>query len=77
MVEDLGFGMDEVMAVGDGENDLDMLQECGLGVAVANAKEPVKRAANVVLETSNAEDASADALARFVLSESTSCLSSP
>ncbi len=37
----LGIDMEEVAAFGDDYNDIEMLTECGLGVAVANAIEPV------------------------------------
>jgi hypothetical protein len=40
----LGTQPAEVLAVGDGENDLPMLKLAGLGVAVANAAETVRRA---------------------------------
>ncbi len=40
----LGTQPAEVLAVGDGENDLPMLNLAGLGVAVANAAETVRRA---------------------------------
>lgn len=33
----LGLGLDEVMAIGDGENDRDMLSTAGCSVAMANA----------------------------------------
>jgi Cof subfamily protein (haloacid dehalogenase superfamily) len=38
----------DVMAFGDNYNDLEMLAQCGLGVAVANAREEVKQKANHV-----------------------------
>lgn len=46
--EMLGIGMEEVMAVGDSGNDVEMLQKAGLGVAVENAMEEAARAADVV-----------------------------
>jgi hydroxymethylpyrimidine pyrophosphatase-like HAD family hydrolase len=36
------------MAFGDNYNDLEMLAQCGLGVAVANAREEVKQKAKHV-----------------------------
>ncbi len=50
------FGVDiekEVIAFGDGENDIEMLEHAGLSVAPANAKEKVRNAADVVLEWDN------------------------
>jgi phosphoglycolate phosphatase (TIGR01487 family) len=39
---------ENVMAIGDYENDLEMISNCGLGVAVANAVPLVKKAARFV-----------------------------
>ncbi len=68
----LKIPMEETMAVGDSENDLDIIQVAGLGVAMANASEPVKRAADVVT-LSNDEDGVAEIireiLAQFDFSE--------
>ncbi len=44
----LGIGMDAVMAVGDGSNDLPLLRVAGLAVAMGNASEQVKAAAHYV-----------------------------
>lgn len=44
----LGVPLQAVMAIGDHHNDLDMLRRAGLGVAVANAAEPVRAAARWV-----------------------------
>ena len=38
-----------VVALGDGMNDVDMLEWAGLGVAVAEAAEPVRAAADLVV----------------------------
>lgn len=57
-----------VMAVGDQENDLTMLQSAGTSVAMGNAIPVVKWTAR--FETaSNAEDGVALAIKRFVLQE--------
>ena len=41
----------EIMAFGDGENDIDMLQFAGVGVAMGNADEKVKAMADYVTDT--------------------------
>lgn len=51
LAERHGFGMEEVIAFGDDYNDIDMLRGCGCGVAVGNALEVVKEAADEVCET--------------------------
>lgn len=62
------YGIDrkEVMAVGDSYNDIDMIEWAGLGVAMGNAFDPVKEAANFVTAT-NDEDGVAEAIRRFIL----------
>ncbi len=63
-----GIPLSEVIAVGDSENDLSMIETAGLGVAVGNAVEDVKQAANVVLTQTYKEDAIAALIEQFVLS---------
>lgn len=48
---------DNVMAFGDGENDAGMLSLAGYGVAVGNAMEGAKKAADVVAEETNDQGA--------------------
>jgi hydroxymethylpyrimidine pyrophosphatase-like HAD family hydrolase len=45
----LGFGAAEAIAVGDAENDREMLEWAGLGVAVANADERLIGEADAVI----------------------------
>ena len=42
MARSLGVKREEVIAVGDSPNDVDMIQWAGLGVAMGNASEKVK-----------------------------------
>jgi len=44
----VGVALDRVVAVGDQENDIEMLREAGLGVAMPQAPEAVRRAADRV-----------------------------
>ncbi|SFP02163.1 Cof-type HAD-IIB family hydrolase [Salibacterium halotolerans] len=44
----LGFSMDETAAFGDALNDVEMLKETGIGIAMGNALEEVKQAADFV-----------------------------
>lgn len=66
--EILGISREEIMAFGDGDNDIAMLREVGFGVAMQNADEEVKAVADYVTG-SNDEDGVAKAIARFVLGE--------
>lgn len=49
-----GFDISETMAFGDGGNDIPMLQHVAIGVAMGNASDEVKKAADVV--TSSVDD---------------------
>lgn len=51
----LGTGMDRVAAIGDSENDMRMIRECGWGVAIGNADERTKASASFVAEGSNGQ----------------------
>lgn len=62
----LGIGMDNVMAVGDSLNDIAMIKESGLGVAMGNAQDIVKETADWVTE-SNKNDGVARAIRKWVL----------
>lgn len=60
------IAMDEVMAIGDGLNDCDILAAVGLGVAMGNACPEACAAARLQVG-SNAQDGVAEAIERFVL----------
>ena len=62
----LGIRREEIMACGDGDNDIAMLKEVGFGVAMANAEEKVKAVADYITESNNDEGA-AKAIEKFVL----------
>ncbi|WP_088101966.1 Cof-type HAD-IIB family hydrolase [Halalkalibacter urbisdiaboli] len=62
----LGFTMENVMALGDSLNDIAMIQGAGLGIAMGNAQESVKEAANWITAT-NIEDGVAQAIQKWVL----------
>ena len=64
----LGLDASQVLAVGDGTNDSDMLREAGVGVAMANADGAVKAAADYVTDSNN-DAGFAAAVERFVLGQ--------
>ena len=47
--EIMGFSTDDVVAVGDGDNDIEMLAGCGVGIVVANATEKAMAVATHVV----------------------------
>jgi Cof subfamily protein (haloacid dehalogenase superfamily) len=62
----LGVAPERIMAIGDQENDLVMLEFAGVAVAMGNAIDAVKAVADH-LTTSNNEDGVAVAIERYVL----------
>ncbi len=52
----------DVIAMGDGENDIPMIKHANIGVAMANAKAPVKEAADLVSPYDNDHDAVAKSI---------------
>ncbi|GAB7386360.1 sugar-phosphatase [Bacillaceae bacterium] len=67
LCEKLQIPLSQVIAVGNYYNDIEMLQYAGLGVAVANAPDEVRQAADEIV-TSNNDEGVAELLERFVLS---------
>ncbi|GAA3409179.1 Cof-type HAD-IIB family hydrolase [Paenibacillus hodogayensis] len=62
----LGIGMAEVVAMGDSLNDMTMIREAGLGVAMGNAQDALKAAADLVTVT-NDEHAVAKIIVEHIL----------
>lgn len=60
------LSLDKTMTLGDNYNDVPMLKIAGLGVAMQNAPDGVKMAANVVTETNNHNGVS-KAIEKYVL----------
>lgn len=50
MLQHYGIKKEETMAFGDGENDIDMLEYCQIGIAMGNAHEGLKKVANYITE---------------------------
>lgn len=64
-IEKLGYTADDMIAFGDAQNDSTMVQYAGIGVAMGNATEELKAAADYVT-ASNDEDGIAKALYHFL-----------
>jgi Cof subfamily protein (haloacid dehalogenase superfamily) len=57
---------DEIMCIGDNENDISMIKYAGVGVAMGNGEEFVKKIAKYVTDT-NDEDGVAKAIEKFII----------
>jgi len=66
LAEQLGIAREETAAFGDAENDREMILWAGLGIAVANAAEGVRAAADLVTD-SNEEDGVARGIREILL----------
>ncbi|HET9378217.1 MAG TPA: Cof-type HAD-IIB family hydrolase [Chthoniobacterales bacterium] len=65
VAQTLGLELSHIAAIGDGLNDVEMLKDAGLGIAMGNAAEPVKSVAKWVTGT-NDEEGVAQAAARLL-----------
>ncbi|MBO4611713.1 MAG: Cof-type HAD-IIB family hydrolase [Bacteroidaceae bacterium] len=68
LVQKMGIQMSEVLAIGDGEADINMIQMAGTGVAMANATVGVRRCADFTT-LSNDEDGAAVAIEKAIVQE--------
>lgn len=66
LIEHLGLDKSQVLGIGDSYNDLEMFKSLGLAVAMGNAEEEVKQAADYVTK-SNRENGVAEALKKFII----------
>ena len=64
--EMLGATREESIAVGDGFNDLEMIEYAGLGIAMENAPDAVKEKSDYITD-SNDNDGVAKAIEKFML----------
>ncbi len=65
LLKELNMSKDEMMAIGDGFNDLSMIKYAGLGIAMENAQQIVKDNADFIT-LSNEEDGVAFAVEKFI-----------
>ena len=66
LCDTLSIPIERSIAVGDADNDLEMLSYAGLAVAMGNAKDNVKAIADVIV-ADNDHDGCAEAIRRFLL----------
>ncbi|WP_077328094.1 Cof-type HAD-IIB family hydrolase [Virgibacillus siamensis] len=68
LCDKLDITMNNVLAIGDSLNDIKMIQQAGLGIAMGNAQEAIKKVADHVTDTNN-QDGVAKAIETFVLNQ--------
>ena len=68
LVQKMGIGMEDVLAIGDGTADVAMLQQAGTGIAMGNAMEGVKHCADYITLT-NDQDGAAIAIEKAIMEE--------
>ena len=66
--EHLGFGMDRLISFGDGDNDIEMLEQSGIGFAMLNANDNVKSSAKKVTRYTNDDNGVAKEIEELTLS---------
>ncbi|WP_317855081.1 HAD family hydrolase [Chakrabartyella piscis] len=68
VLEIMNIPVTDAIAIGDSENDLSMIREAGLGVAVANAPKYIQDEADYVTENDYKHSAVAEVIEKFILS---------
>lgn len=63
----LGIEREEVLAVGDGYNDVSMIEYAGTGVAMRNAPEGVKEIADHITERTNNESVVVEIMEKYII----------
>ena len=66
MLETVGLTRENTICCGDGFNDMTMIQYAGVGVAMANAQEEVKKSADFITD-SNDDDGIVTVIDKFIL----------
>lgn len=62
----LGISQSEMIAIGDNVNDLEMVKNCGIGIAVAEAYDELKNAADYITTKTVTKGAFAEAIHKFI-----------
>lgn len=66
LAEYYGFSLENTMGIGNGGNDVDMIEKCELGVAMGNSVQQAKDAADYICP-SQERDGAIEAMERFLL----------
>lgn len=66
LIQKMGIDKEEVIAIGDNINDKTMIENAGLGVAMANSAPYIQKMADIVTESNN-EDGVAKVIEKYIL----------
>lgn len=69
LADEFGIDEKEIVCIGDGGNDVQMLREAELGISVSNAHPEAKEASDLVLDRTNEDDAVAYVIDRYIFGE--------
>lgn len=69
LAQHYGISVEECIAIGNDENDISMIEAAGLGVAVYNARDSIKKYANYVTEKDNNNGAIGEVIEKFILNK--------
>ncbi len=61
-----GIDIKDTIAIGDNHNDIEMIEKAGVGVAVYNAVEELKKRADYVTVNDNEKDAISEVIEKFI-----------
>jgi len=76
VLKELGIPLDATLAIGDAENDVEMVQLAGVGIAMGNASAHLKEVADATVATNN-QDGVAEAIERFALTKTAAPAEAP
>ena len=62
----LKINKEEILAIGDNLNDLDMVEKAGIGIAIKNAYSELKQIANYTTEKNVEQGGFAEAIYKFI-----------
>ena len=67
LLEKINIDPSEAIAIGDNFNDIPMIENVGMGVAVKNGVDEIKSVANYVTENDNNHNAVAEVIYKFIM----------
>lgn len=67
LAKKIGIRPETIIAVGDSYNDLNMIEEAGMGIAVANARDEVKKQADYIASRNNNQHVIEEVVEKYIL----------